>query len=370
VTAPARSPGLVALAAALLAPRADQPACVLVQPPGSDVAQRLAERIGADRIFVHAPSPSPWQPGVIPITLGAEDQDLTAPRPALWPGSLLPARSRRRRIDTLYADRRVGLLILSDPASAAAVLRGAAGIVRDERPGVLLDLRAVSPPIARQTTDAILALLPGYVWAADTGATPLALPSDCVMAGLDPAIHAVGASPGGASSGPQVGRSTGQAKHARDRVDGRVKPGHDAGEVAVLTRPSRSTIRIAFDHALACGGFHPPEPDAPHGGRWTGAGIATWFMLPRPDPGSWTLRLDIADWGNAEAGFSAEIDDRPIPPAAITAETAAYGPFTLDRPCGGVLRVTLFPPRAARDMQRGPRLIGLRILRATLHRAA
>jgi hypothetical protein len=194
-------------------------------------------------------------------------------------------------------------------------------MVREQRPAVLLDLRGADLATNRRICDAVLAELPGYYWADSARATPLALPAG----GTPPDLRG-------------------------------------------LARPDRRVISVPFDYALAGAGLHPPEPDAPLGGRWTGAGIAVWFLLPRPDPGRWTLRLDIADWGNAAGGFSAEIDDRAVAPSVVTVEAIDYGPLELDRPCGGVLRATLFPPRAARDMQRGPRLIGLRILRAILLR--
>jgi len=286
---------------------------VLVLPQGSDVAERLAGRIGADNCFTHPPAPPVWQEGAIPLALGPEDRDIVGRRPGLWPSGVLPARHRLRRIDTLYPDRPIGLLVLADPPTAAGVLR----------PAVLLDLRAIPAPQAQAVRVAALAELPGYNWVEGLGPTPCALPD-------------------------------GDSAHAL----------HD------LARANADTVDAVFDHRLVCSGLHRPEHDAPHGGRWTGAGYATWFMLPRPAAGQWMLRLDIADWGNAVAGFDAGIDSRRLSPTRLTADAAEYGPFGLVQAAGAVLRVDLFPPRAARDMQRGPRRIGLRILRAILSRVA
>jgi hypothetical protein len=121
---------------------------------------------------------------------------------------------------------------------------------------------------------------------------------------------------------------------------------------------------VPFDQTLICAGLHLPEPGAPAGGRWTGAAYATWFTLPRPLPGQWRLRLDIADWGNAPDGFAATIDRATLPPKPHQ-DALVYGPFPIaEGPL--TLRVALLPPRAERDLIRWPRRIGVRIRGATL----
>jgi hypothetical protein len=302
------------LASALAGGLAAEASVLCALPPGADVARRLAARIGAERVFSH-PTPLLAAGGAgIAVELGAEDLDRAAPRGGLWPGGSLTARSRLRRIDTLYAGRPVGLLVVAGAAEAAAILIGAAQAIARFRPAVLVDGRGG----AAQDEGAVGAALPGYT---------VFRPAEGVACWLPEGQRPPEAEPS----------------------------------------PAGSDIAVAFDDDLACGGLHASEPGAPDGGRWTGAAIETFFIVPRPDPGSWALSLAVADWGNAAAGFAALVEGRRLAPATLTARGVAY-PALAIAPGGLTLRIALLPPRPIPDLDRWPRKIGLRITRASLLR--
>ena len=300
-----------ALAAALLPEGA---AAVLAVPCGSALPPRLAAAAGHDRVFAHTPwNAALGRPTTVHTQLAAADRDIPARRATLWPSAGAPLLRRERRIDTLYGDRRVGLIALAGAGIDAAILEGAANVLGRHHPAILLGHDVDPAPIhARLAT-----ILPGYTTASLDG------------------LHCLT---------------------------------HGGAVPAATPEPPDPGITVPFDHRLVCEGLHPPEHDNPAGGRWTGTSTATWFLLPRPAPGPWRLRLDIADWGNAAGGFSVRIDDVPHASAQRGAITAAYAPIAVtasDQP----LRVRLLLPPALRDMRRGPRRIGVRLLRASLYPA-
>lgn len=304
-----RTPDLIALALACAARACGD--AIVVEPPGSDLAARLSAVIGPPRVFAHPPVASARHDAPL-IVLGAADRDRVSARPLLWPGGTLSALVRERRIDTLYQDRPIVLLVLGDAASAAAVLEGARETIASRRLAILFDLRDLAAPDAARLLSEARAALPAYHW---------------------------------------------------PRLDAAMPPGQSLPPIAPA--PRRTVVVVALDADCAAIGLHPPEPGAPEGGRWTGADLTTAVLLPRPPPGRWNLRLDIVDWGNAEQGFEVALDAVRLAPRHLAADYAEYGPFTL-APGGAVLPVMLFPPRPIPDLDRWPRKIGLRLSRVVL----
>jgi hypothetical protein len=306
----------LALATALATRGRAGGAVICALAPGDDLATRLSDQLGAERVFSHSTGLGADTLGSIPIELDAADIDRDAPCERLWPGGLLTEHARSRRIDTLYDGYPISLLVLSDPSRAAATLQGAARAAARDRPAVLLDMRAAAKADGQQIREA----LPGYKWFHPAASLTCCLP------------------------------------------DGTLVPD-------VYASPSATEISVAFDRALACAGLHSPEPGAPAGGRWTGASIETWFAMPRPAAGTWELRLEVADWGNAVGGFAALVDGRRLAPVATDHQSIRYQPLALDPATSTTLRITLLPPRPTPDLERWPRKIGVRISRAALRRA-
>jgi hypothetical protein len=310
---------LLALAAALLARRGRGAVAVCALAPGDDLAERLAARLGdTARVFSH-PLPAAFaETTQRHVTLGPFDEDQESPRPAVWPCSGLAARARFRKLDTEYSGDPVALIVLTDPAQAIPVLQGAAQTLAMAKLAVLLQRAGTS---VSDSGPLLRTIMPAHAWF-DCGAMSLcALPRGELLPPLQAAAPA-------------------------------------------------TDISVRFDTQLCSTGFHAPEPGAPHGGRWTGAGLDTRFVMPWPAAGEWRLRLSVTDWGNAATGFPAVVEGIRLAPQQIDQTGVTYALPPLATPTGSTLTVTLLPPRPIADQHRWPRKIGLRIRAATLVRQA
>jgi hypothetical protein len=146
---------------------------VAVTPPGSYLARRLREAIDEDRLFLHTPAElhardADWpltDETQVPTVLSDRDRDRPLALSRAWPLPPVVPRARLRRLDTLYADNlRVGLVVLDCPASAEAVLRGGAGLLKAQAPAVVLEM--ASAPVEQRMAlwDACIAATPDYDW--------------------------------------------------------------------------------------------------------------------------------------------------------------------------------------------------------------
>jgi hypothetical protein len=297
-------PHLLALAAAL-ANRHGPRHAILAVPDGADLASDLARSLGAGRVHANVARDA------VPVILSSEDVDCWLSRETAWPAGSLARLQRHRRIDTLHADRKIGLLFLADATEAAAILRGANQTIARCCPAVMIG------PGGTVGSSLLADELPGYAWVSVAGAC------------------------------------------------GRIACALPHGEALPKLEPDAEPddLTIDFDAGLTCAGLHSPEP----GGRWSGAGPKIWIDVPRPLPGRWHLRLSVTDRGNAGAGFPILVDGLRYAPDDQSADAVCYGPLAIED-TGLALRIVLLAPRGVPDLRRGPRLIGLRISFATLHR--
>ncbi len=262
------------------------------------------------REFLYPDKALRWQDASPATLLAAADDDASVPGGALWPGSAAPIRTRWRRLDRLHPE--ATLIGVGDLAGAAAVLAGAAACLRTTCPVLLLDGRAPAPMRAALLAAALRQVPPGYA-VRDAHAFVLAAPDLPALPG---------------SSGARA-------------------------------------LDYPFDARLQADGLHLPEPDAPNGGRYTGAAEATVLHVPRPFGRAFRLRLFVADWG-AGGPFALAVDDQTLPAVRTGPDWAEYGPIDLSRAASPVLSVHLLAAPPVIDTIRWPRKIGARLLQLSL----
>ena len=266
---------------AALSPETDIVAALL---PGTRLERTLQQMVPPERLFRLALPPRAAgcrrlaDPELIAAVAGAQDLDIPAEPVLPWPQPSAPG-WRMRRLDTLFPHPgRIGLIVTDEAAGAAALLRGAATLLRQDVPAVVIDLSAL-PPNARLAVWADCdAALAGSAHRWHDG---LLLP--CTLGPLLPEqLHDAVVCALPASAGATMIERLAQL-----------------GWRAPVPPPPPAAARseVTFDAALAGFGFHPPQADRNGACRWSGAGPLCGFAIALPGPGRWDLRLEVHDWG-------------------------------------------------------------------------
>ena len=263
------------------------------------------------REFLHPTAALHWHNAAPPSILAAENADASQPGTALWPGSAQPDLVRHRRLDFLYPE--ATLIGIGDLAAAASVLVGAEVTLHSARPLLVIDTRA---PRRATLLAAALRHLPAFYTIDDTH--PVLVAAPCTLPRVNP--------------------------------------------------PRPTALDYPFDASLHAYGLHPPEPDAPDGGRYTGAAEACFLCLNRPFGTMSALRLHVADWGPA-GPFALSLDGQTLLPRHAGPGIADYGPADLSRVASPMLIVHLLVPPPVIDTVRWPRKIGARLRQLSLRPA-
>jgi len=335
---------------------------VAVMRPGSRLEHQLRASVPADRLFcLGVPPDNAIQPRVLrPPALGewtvvAGDADVDTPPGAKlpWPHQATPG-WRLRRLDTLFpAHRRIGLIVTDDPARAPDLLRGAAAILAAAAPPVVIDLSAlpVKDRLAAWSACASAVADTGYAWH-DGMLMPCDVDATVVMTLRDAAVCAM-------------------AGHPQDLVTQLALLGW-AAPVGAAPRIESPSV-TDFDDDLPCLGFHASESNGHSVWRWSGAGPVCAFALRLPGPGTWSIVLEIADWGvvGDRQDLSLYADGVRLACRSNEAGCIRFGDLVV-APDGddGRLIIELTTPRPRRRRADDPRPAGIAVRRATLERAA
>jgi hypothetical protein len=307
-----------------------------------------------------------WNAPAPAIRLGAHDRDMPPPPPLPWPAPPpLPAR-RYRRLDTLHARDRVGLIVAETPEALFDALAGAPALLREQPPALLLDLAGVTP--AERP-----ALLRRAMAATGAGALAwhdgLLLPcadepawrerllqfADRVACALPARLRPP--LPPGAPAGADIARDT------------LAWLGWQSPVRADETR--RAGLGTSFDDAMPVAGFHYAETDGHGWWRWTGPARRAAFALPVSDAGRWTLRLDVFAWGTVRDADDVQLfaDGIRLEPMPAEGAPLRFGviaiPAAMPR---GRVRIDLVCRSVRRASESDERQVGICLTRATLER--
>lgn len=337
---------------------------VAVTRAGSALDRVLRAVVAPDLLFTHPPLVANQDAGAAPretssdpsVLLADRDRDIRGTSRA-WIGTTRPP-ERLYRADTLYGDTHaVALLALDGPPDPISILRGAARILRDHQPILVIDLATVRPGDRSRLWEECVAVAGGnYQW--HDGWT---LPCVTRQSRRDVVRHCANtvacAIPGFRTSVVARGVAelltpdgSGFASFAWD----------SAGWCDIDNAGAPVTVR--FGQELATRGMYEAERDG-NGAcwRWTGPGTHSAFVLPRPRAGFWRLTLRSANWGTVGQAddLFAYADGERLILQAFERSAAIFSLPIANRPgASGCLTIDLATPRPRRASSADPRLVG------------
>ena len=345
-----------------------------VTRPGSYLDFSLRRAVTPHRLFLYPDLPSRAasttsgrEDGFFAIQPDQTEGDPLPIAPLPWPATPQPPVLPRRRLDPLHGagtDRNgeglIGVLAIDGGKRVETILRGATGLLADDRPLLLLDLARAPAGERSGLWEACIAEAgPGYDWhdgfllpAPDTRARMLAIEvlGHTVAVGVPDGSRA-------------LADETGDLAHLQG-------PLRDMAQVARAARSGlisqdkarRDGLRIQADRIAALEGMHPTESGgASESWRWTGPSSRTLLRLPVPAPGLWTLTLGVLNWGatGSASEVRVAINGAAVKLANSEGEISRFGPFEARVEDGGAAQLELLtaPPRQASE--RDPRLVGI-----------
>jgi hypothetical protein len=360
----------------LLARLPPESCIVALTLPGSRLDRALGDAVATERLLRHRRDSATAEAMAESAEFCEEilsDRDRDVAEAALppWPGGRTRPAHRLRRLDTLYADsHRVGLIVIEDAAAAPAILHGAQRLLRTQAPAIVFDLAGAAPAERVESCERFAALLAPFELAwHDTMLVPvpdaarrreaLLVLADQVVAAVPPGILPTSLP---ASLAGTISRAN--ADLAELAWSGWRSP---------VAQSDRGETSAGFDPWLTCRGFHPPESDGHAWWRWSGPGMRATFAMPQPGVGAWRLRLDVLDWGVADAPDALQVfwRGRRLREVYRDGVGASFDGIEVSGPeLEGRLLIEMLTPHPRRASENDPRQIGVNCLRATLERPA
>ena len=268
-----------------------------VDAPPSAATRLLEAAVPADRLFTF-PARS-WTGPVgpdIPVFLADREREVEVTAA----GGLVrmtPLLRRLRMADGLFAGMpgRCALLHVADGGHAAAVLRGARGLLAAQRPLVLLGVPGAAGPERLGWLEAAVDALAGHDYAL---VDSVLLPADtaefrreAVLVGAETGFLAI---PRERDRDGLVRRLLGRGLALPEALHGDELLAAGLLRAAALQPdPDGDADLIAFDDALVCDGFHPAESDGERCWRWSGPFPEARAYLPLRRAGAFAFELEI-----------------------------------------------------------------------------